>query len=233
MTSILKKNVFGFGAVFAFCATWEITDIFGFALITLICVNLLWASFKLAEAIKLRNNIRQDNEVGNLIFEENYKPKSTGKVFTIEIIFPLYLFFKEHYIILPILIFFFFLLQEPFEKPYKNFALNFLGKEIEGSIIEDSNYIDETDYGEIDVNYQTAEFIVNGKKYLSHYDINWLDLNIHKKKRVIIEYLPLNPKINRFREDYTDKSYNLISILIRLLLSTIFPLSILVNYRKN
>ena len=86
---------------------------------------------------------------------------------------------------------------------------------------------------EIDVNYQTAEFIVNGKKYLSHYDINWLDLNIHKKKRVIIEYLPLNPKINRFREDYTDKSYNLISILIRLLLSTIFPLSILVNYRKN
>ncbi len=233
MTSILKKNVFGFGAVFAFCATWEITDIFGFALITLICINLLWASLKLAESIKLKKNIRQENEDYNLIFGEDYKPTPTLKILTIENLLPLYNFLKEHITILLMIIFFFFLLQEPFEKPYKNFALNLMGKEIEGSIIEDSNYIDETDYGEIDVNYQTAEFIVNGKKYLSHYDINWLDLNIHKKKRVIIEYLPLNPKINRFREDYTDKSYNLISILIRLLLSTIFPLSILVNYRKN
>ncbi|MEZ4909897.1 MAG: hypothetical protein R2774_03440 [Saprospiraceae bacterium] len=220
MTSILKKNVFGFGAVFAFCATWEITDIFGFALITLICINLLWASFKLAEAIKLRNNIRQDNEVGNLIFEENYKPKSTGKVFTIEIIFPLYLFFKEHYIILPILIFSFFLLQEPFEKPYKNFALNLRGKQIEALLINNENLDDD----------QVATFRLNAATYWAYNKESEIKNN---NQSVIVDYLSVNPKVNRFNKDYTEKSYYWFSIIIRLLLSTIFPLSILVNDRKN
>lgn len=220
MTSILKKNVFGFGAVFSFCATWEITDIFGFALITLMCINLLWASLKLAQSIKLKKNIHQENEVYNLIFGEDIKPTPTVKILTIENLLPLYGFLKEHITILLMIIFFFFLLQEPFEKPYKNFALNLKGKQIEALLVNNENLDDD----------QVATFRLNATTYKAYNKESEIKNN---NQSVIVDYLSVNPKVNRFNKDYTEKSYNWFSIIVRLLLSTIFPISILANYRKN
>ncbi|MEZ4909894.1 MAG: hypothetical protein R2774_03425 [Saprospiraceae bacterium] len=123
------------------------------------------------------------------------------------------------------------MLQFPLDFPIKYWRLTIYGKEIEGSIIEDSNYIDETDYGEIEVNYQTAEFIVNGKKYLSHNEKNWLDLP--KNTRVIIQYLPLNPKINRFREDDVDNPDSNFGKLFSLLLSIFLPCIMVYSISKR
>ena len=219
MTLLSKKNVFGYGAIIAFCISWEITDLVALAIFILLVFNLAWALFNIIDYMIQSRKIRSDNESGKIIFGEDYEHTPTVSLFTLSNIVPLYVFIKEHLIRLLGFTFFFFVLQIPFEQPFQNFALSLFGKQKKATITSS-----DQDDG------QVAEFKIHGAVYKSYNPENEFDDNY---KTVIVQYLPINPKVNRFRRDYTLRPYNWKAITVSLFLSFMISFMFLTDYGKE
>jgi hypothetical protein len=198
----MKKDsriyIFGYFSIICFVVLWEITDKIWYSLALLIGTNIFLIFLKTLKLIPIEQNRDQNTSL-----------------------LPLYYFFKENIIYCTIFCFSLMLIQVPMDFPIKNWGLTVFGKEKVARIINDDTFIEETERGDIEVNFQTAEFSVNGKKYLSYYEENWIDLS--KKDRIIIQYLPINPKVNKFRDDYKDNSDPYLKQLISLLISITLP----------
>jgi len=110
-------------------------------------------------------------------------------------------------------------LQTPFEQPFQNFALSLFGKQKQARIT--SSYQDDG---------QVAEFKIHGAVYKSYNPENEFDDNY---KTVIVQYLPINPKVNRFQRDYTLRPYNWKAITVSLFLSFIISFMFLTEYGKK
>ncbi len=149
------------------------------------------------------------------------KPEMNENKSRLQAVLPLYSFVKQYLVQCIVFCFSLLLIQVPMGYPVKNWGLAIFGMEKEGHIVEDDLYIDSTDKGDIEMFYQSAEFNVNNTKYVSYYEEAWKELD--RKKQVVVQYLPINPNVNRFREDFTDYPDSMFTKLITLFASLILP----------
>jgi len=214
--SLSPRYYFGFIITILFWILWEITDLFWLSLIILAIGNIVWSIYVRNENLILRRKSIKGNE------NDNNKLKKVEPFLTLNTLFPIGFFVREQLVNFLIFIFIFGAFQFLLGKPIKNAALSVFGETIFTKNSDTGSFIDSTEKGDRELFYLESEFFIDGKGYTVYQDFNYEIENVGEVK---IDYLPINPEVNRF----SDRDQSPLMDIILSIVSIILPVLFLVN----
>lgn len=201
-----RFNYIAYSLIFISLVFWELADNFLFTILLLCTLFVIWGLLRICFYIN----------------RGNYNPHSNVSEYSFSPIFGF--FTTENLVPTIIFVFSFIVCQLGFHHPMKNFVISVFGVETKAKISESDSYLSEGENGYNDVSYIKGKFKVNDKSY--NYYSEYPEIHGKYNGKVIVEYLLINPKINRVK-NLNDSSvliiFKEIMILIFSLILTIVP----------